>query len=252
MSLTRLRRTLASCTLAVVLPLSATAPALADNVVADDQIVQGNLCVGVLCSNGELFDVQPLRLVTDDTPTIDLVHTGGRFRAQAWNLAGNESGFVVRDVTTGNRVPFRIYPAAPMDSFTIDVSGEVRTRGILSQLLSPEHVTVGAEADGPALLAAVRTLPISRYRIDSDTNNAPHLGPIGADFRSAFGLGVNDNVVAPADMAAVALATVQALDARVSAISLTPGPQGGAGAQGPAGAAADLTAANRKIDALQR
>jgi hypothetical protein len=251
MSPTRFRRTLASCALAV-LPLLAAAPALADNVVADDQIVQGNLCVGVPCVNGEVFGSPALRVKTDDTPTLDLVQTSGRFSAQTWNVAGNEQGLVVRDVTNGNRVPFRIRPGAPTDSFTIAATGTVSSHGMLTQLVFPTDLTVGAPADGAALLAALRTLAISRYRFNADTEGTPHLGPVGADFGAAFDLGGGIGAIAPTDMAGVALAAVRALDARVSAISLTPGPQGGQGAQGPAGAAADLTAANRKIGTLQR
>ena len=33
--------------------------ALADNVVADDQIVQGNLCVGTPCVDGKTFALSP-------------------------------------------------------------------------------------------------------------------------------------------------------------------------------------------------
>jgi hypothetical protein len=183
------------------------------------------------------------------------VQTSGRFRAQTWDIAANESGFVVRDITAGSRVPFRIRPGAPTDSFAIDTTGTVTSRGMLTQLVFPTDLTVGAPVDGAALLAALRTLAISRYRFDSDTAGTPHLGPVGADFGAAFDLGGGVGAIAPTDMAAVALAAVRALDARVSAIALTPGPQGaqgGPGTQGPAGAAADLTAANRKIDTLQR
>ena len=252
MSLTRRRRTLESCALAVVLMLAATVPAVADNVVADDQIVQGQLCVGTPCVNGEVFASPAVRVKVDDTPGINLVQTGRSFAAQTWDVAGNEANFFVRDVTGGNHLPFRIRPGAPTSSLEVAATGDVSTLGILTQSVAPSALTLGAEPDGAALLAALRTLPISRYGINADTTGAEHLGPAGADFRAAFGLGVRDSAIAPADMAAVALAAVKALDARVSAISLTPGPQGVQGGQGPAGVAGDLTAANRKIGALQR
>lgn len=249
MSRSRRRRTLESCALAAVLMLAATAPAAADNVVADDQIVQGQLCVGVPCVGGEVFAAPALRVKVDDTPGINLVQTGSTFSAQTWDVAGNEANFFVRDVTGGNHLPFRIRPGAPTSSLEIAATGDVSVLGTLTQSVSPGALTLGAEPDGATLLSALQTLPISRYRVNADTTGAEHLGPAGADFRAAFGLGARDSLIAPADMAAVALAAVKALDARVSAIRPTPGPQGG---QGPAGAAADLTAANRKIDALQR
>jgi hypothetical protein len=255
MSLTRPRRALESCALAVVLLLAVAAPAVADNVVADDQIVQGQLCVGTPCVNGEVFASPAVRVKVDDTPGINLVQTGRSFAAQTWDVAGNEANFFVRDVTGGNRLPFRIRPGAPTSSLEIAATGDVSMLGILTQGVAPSALTLGPEPDGAALLAALRTLPVTRYTINADTTGAGHLGPAGAGFRAAFDLGVRDSVIAPADMAAVALAAVKALDARVTAISLTPGPQGAQGAQGglgPAGVAADLTAANRKIGALQR
>jgi len=42
-------------------------------------------------------------------------------------------------------------------------------------------------------------------------------------------------VLAPQDVAGVALASVKALDAQVAGIQLTPGPQGASGTQGPKG-----------------
>jgi hypothetical protein len=247
-----LRRALESCALVAVLVLAAAAPAAADNVVADDQIVQGQLCVGVPCAGGEAFAAPALRVKMDDTPAINLVQTGNTFAAQTWDIGGNEANFFVRDVTGGNRLPFRIRPGAPTSSLEIASTGDVSVLGTLTQSVSPSALTLGAEPDGATLLSALQTLPISLYRINADTTGADHLGPAGADFRAAFGLGTRDSLLAPADMAAVALAAVKALDARVSAIRLTTGPQGPQGGQGPAGAAADLTAANRKIGALQR
>ena len=62
---------------AVVLLLATAAPAAADVVVPDDQIVQGNQCVGVLCADGEAFGVgnPPLTAKSDDTPGIRFVQT---------------------------------------------------------------------------------------------------------------------------------------------------------------------------------
>lgn len=252
------RRRLARGALVAGLMLVAAAPALADNVVADDQVVQGQLCVGLPCIDGEAFGGPALRVKADDTPAINLVQTGASFTAQTWDVAGNEANFFVRDVTGGSQLPFRIRPGAKTSSIEIDANSQVLTAGIVEQLINPGRLAILGAADGSAILNALRTLGISRYTIDVDGSAGPHLAPAGADFRAAFGLGASDDQLAPADVAAVALAAVKALDARVSALSLTPGPQGtvgsqGApGAQGPAGATADLSAANKRIGALQR
>ena len=47
--------------------LALAAPARADDVVADDQIVQGAECVGFDCVNGEAFGTDTLRLKENNT-----------------------------------------------------------------------------------------------------------------------------------------------------------------------------------------
>ncbi|HWI72392.1 MAG TPA: hypothetical protein VNT55_10585 [Baekduia sp.] len=70
-----------------------------------------------------------------------------------------------------------------------------------------------------------------------------------------------DATLAPQDVAAIALAAVKALDARVSTLALTPGPKGDsgaagakgdAGATGAAGPTANLAAATARIATLER
>jgi hypothetical protein len=64
-------------------------------------------------------------------------------------------------------------------------------------------------------LARHRALPVMKAELASDTADASHLSPVGADFRAAFGLGSSDSANAPSEMAGVALVGVQALAARV-------------------------------------
>jgi hypothetical protein len=184
-------------------------------------------------------------------------------------VAGNEANFFIRDLTGGSRLPFRIRPGAPTDSIDIRTNGEVYTVGILQQSLG--GIAVTGDADGAAVLTALRTLPIKRYTINADSSGFPHLAPTPAAFRAAFTLGGHDDKLAPGDLAAVALAAVKELDARVSSLALTPGPQGPQGEQGVQGqqgatgatgaagapgtadssAATRLTIAEGKIAALQ-
>jgi hypothetical protein len=218
------------------LTLIPAATASADVVVADDQLVTGKQCIGVLCANGEAFSQLALKLKSADTPGISLVQTADSgFTAQSWDVAGNESNFFIRDITGGSRLPFRIRPGAPTGGIDIQASGEVNSAGILQQHMGGINVT--GDADGSAVLTALRTLPIKQYTINVDSNSVPHLAPAPAAFRSAFTLGGHNDKLSPGDVAAVALAAVKELDARVSSLSLTPGPQGAKGEQGQDGAA---------------
>jgi hypothetical protein len=216
------------------LALMCTATASADVVVADDQVVTGKQCLGVLCADGEGFSSLALKLKSADTPGINLVQTNDSgFTAQTWDVAGNEANFFIRDITGGSKLPFRIRPGAPTGGLDIQASGEVNSAGILQQNLGGINVT--GDVDGGAVLTALRTLPIKQYKINVDSNGVPHLAPAPAAFRAAFTLGGQDDKLAPGDVAAVALAAVKELDARVSSLSLTPGPQGEPGAQGAQG-----------------
>lgn len=211
------------------------AAAHADVVVPDDQIVVGKQCVGALCANNEAFGPQAFRVKVSDTPAINLVQTADAgFTAQTWDVGGNEANFFVRDLTGGSKLPFRIRPGAPTSALDLQANSEVESVGVLQQRM--DMITATGNADGAAILTALRTLPIRKYRVNSDGAATPHLLPGSQEFRAAFGLGGNDQRLAPADVAAVALAAVKELDARVSALSLTPGPKGDQGAQGEAGA----------------
>ncbi|MEM7586974.1 MAG: hypothetical protein AAF560_26520 [Acidobacteriota bacterium] len=61
-----------------------------------------------------------------NTPTLRLDQDGSDgFTPQAWDLAGNETNFFIRDVTNGSKLPFRIKPGAPTDSIYIADGGNV-------------------------------------------------------------------------------------------------------------------------------
>lgn len=240
----------------------AAAPATAaDTVVTGNQIVTGKQCVGSLCADGEAFGSGlGVLLKSGDTPGLRLLQTNNSgFTPQTWDVAGNEANFFVRDLTGGSRLPFRIRPGAPTSSLDILANSDVSTVGIVKQQL---NTTVVLEpADPTNVLAALRGLAFNRYRVSADSANTPHLAPEPAAFRAAFGVGGSDTDLAPADVAGVALAAVQALDARVSTLSLTPGPKGDAGAAGPKGdtgvpgtpaSTAELAAATHRIAALER
>ena len=49
----------------------------------------------------------------------------GGFTAQTWDVGGNEINYFIRDVTNDSTLPFRLFPGAPTDSFTISATGAV-------------------------------------------------------------------------------------------------------------------------------
>ncbi|MCB9421141.1 MAG: hypothetical protein H6667_15170 [Ardenticatenaceae bacterium] len=89
---------------------------------------QGNVGLGTAAP------VTELHLYDDDTPTIRLEQNGtSGWTPQTWDIAGNESYFFIRDVTSGVRLPVKIQKGAPDSSLYLAADGSV----ILGQGLGP-------------------------------------------------------------------------------------------------------------------
>ncbi|HEX9958717.1 MAG TPA: tail fiber domain-containing protein, partial [Fibrella sp.] len=69
---------------------------------------------------------------------------------------------------------------------------------------------------GEQVLARLRRLPITEWSYRND-GTVRHLGPMAQDFRAVFGLGGDEKSIGTVDADGVALAGVQALDARTTA-----------------------------------
>jgi hypothetical protein len=186
-----------------------------------------------------------------DTPAIRLEQdNAGGYTPQTWDIGANEANFFVRDLTGGSRLPFRIRPGAPTSALDIAASGntgigtpsplsKLDVRGAITQLADPDPAVTEntAAVDPSAILAALRTLPLNTREYVGDATDAKHLWPTGHDFFTAFGLGQDNAVVSPTDVAGVALASVQALDAKLTTLALAKGDKGDAGAAGAPGMA---------------
>jgi hypothetical protein len=116
-------------------------PALADQVVADDLIIQGSVCVGIACANGEsfgnanaLFKSLAVRLDFVDTSTLS------GFPTRDWRLEANgfDSGegdhFAIKDMgdtstgAEGGTAILKLMAGAPANSLFVDASGRVGLR----------------------------------------------------------------------------------------------------------------------------
>jgi len=68
--------------------------------------------------------------------------------------------------------------------------------------------------DPAAVLAKLRSLPISTWHYRAEAAGVRHLGPMAEDFSRAFGLGEDSRHIATVDEEGVALAAIQALAKR--------------------------------------
>ncbi len=118
-----------------------------DQVIADDTIVTGSLCVGFDCVNGESFGFDTvrlkennLRLKFDDTSAT----TG--FPANDWQLTANDSvsggasKFSIEDIT-GAKVPVTVMAGAPSNSVFVSSLGRLGLKTAVPAL--DVHMTSG-------------------------------------------------------------------------------------------------------------
>jgi hypothetical protein len=103
----------------------------ADNVVLDDQIVDGSLCVGMDCINGENFGFDTFRLKENNLRIhFEDTSNSGSFPSNDWRIIangsqnGDPSYFRVEDSTAG-RNPFTIEAGAHNNNLVVDSAGRI-------------------------------------------------------------------------------------------------------------------------------
>jgi hypothetical protein len=102
-----------------------------DVVTADDEIIQGSLCVGLDCVNNESFGFDTIRLKENNTRIkFDDTSTSAGFPNVDWQLTANDSAsggankFSIEDITN-SKVPFTITATAPTNSLFVASTGKV-------------------------------------------------------------------------------------------------------------------------------
>jgi hypothetical protein len=116
---------------AAVFSAGTSLSASAVTVVADDQVVQGSLCVGTACVNNESFGFDTIRM-KGPVLRIEFVDTSvGAFPTTDWQLTindddatGTSNHFAIEDVSAAT-APFTIEAGAPTDSLRVAADGRV-------------------------------------------------------------------------------------------------------------------------------
>jgi hypothetical protein len=118
--------------LAIVLAAFAGKGAAADQVVADDLIVQGSECVGLDCVNNESFGFDTLRMkgpvlrfqFTDTSTSAGFPTTDWQITVNDDDAVGTLDFFSIEDLDAGT-VPFTLEGGAPSDSIHVTSDGRV-------------------------------------------------------------------------------------------------------------------------------
>ncbi|WP_417490563.1 hypothetical protein [Maricaulis sp.] len=129
--MSRFSNSASSIALAAAAILGLSAPAMSAQVFATDVIVQGSLCVGQDCANGESFGFDTIRL-KENNLRIHFQDTSnsGSFPTTDWRIVindttnGGASYFAVQNADAGS-IPFRILSGAPANSLYVDDQGDV-------------------------------------------------------------------------------------------------------------------------------
>ncbi len=111
--------------------LMTSTAAYADQVILDDLIVDGSICAGMDCVNGESFGFDTIRL-KENNLRIRFVDTSSTssFPSRDWQITANDSSnggankFSIDDID-GGRTPFTIEAGAPSHSLYVDDGGRV-------------------------------------------------------------------------------------------------------------------------------
>lgn len=132
--------------------------AQADQQILDDLIVQGSICAGTDCSNGESFGFDTLRL-KENNLRIKFQDTSNSasFPTNDWQITANDSGnggqnkFSIDDID-GGRTPFTIEASAPSHSLYVDDGGRIGLRTstpvVEMHMVSGDSPTLRLEQDG--------------------------------------------------------------------------------------------------------
>lgn len=132
--------------------------AQADQQILDDLIVDGSICVGQDCVNGESFGFDTIRL-KENNLRIRAMDTSnsGSFPTRDWQLVFNDSSnggqdrFSVEDID-GGRTPFTIEANAPSHSLYTDDGGRIglgtSTPVVELHVVDGDSPTMRLEQDG--------------------------------------------------------------------------------------------------------
>ena len=130
----------------------------ADQVILDDLIVDGSICVGQDCVNGESFGFDTLRLKENNLRIkAQDTSTSASFPSNDWQITFNDSSnggankFSIDDID-GGRTPFTLEAGAPSHSLYVDDGGRIglgtSTPVVEVHVVDGDSPTLRLEQDG--------------------------------------------------------------------------------------------------------
>jgi hypothetical protein len=157
--------------------------------------------------------------VFSDRSSIDTMRAGVNHSAN-WRVSGGFRIFTSSNLTTGVTIQSGTSTSnwGQVNAVISTSTGAyLGTDGVWHDVSDVRRKHLFLDVAGETVLDRLRGLPIRTWSYRVDPASVRHLGPTAQDFRAAFGLGGDSTTIAPIDEGGVALAGVQALDARTAA-----------------------------------
>jgi hypothetical protein len=151
-----------------------------------------------------------------DRSTVDTLRAGVNHSAN-WRTSGGFRIFTSSNLSTGVTIQSGTSTSNWGQSNAVistSTGAYLHTNGTWTNASDRNRKHLFATVAGEDVLTRLRSLPITTWTYNTESNGVRHLGPMAQDFRQAFGLGDDDRVISTVDADGVALAAAQALDAR--------------------------------------
>ena len=173
-----------------------------------------------ISNNSQIQLGENLGGASGDDPQIRMINTGAA-SPNTWSFTTQDASFAIDDedsvgiefqLNDTGRVRFR---AANVTTFDLATNGNLTITGTLTENSDVSTKENFSPVDPVAVLERVAALPISTWNYRTDA--AVQMGPMAQDFFEVFGLGGTASGLAPRNLASVALAAVQGLNAEKDA-----------------------------------
>ena len=173
-----------------------------------------------ISANSEVQIGENLGGAVGNDPQLRLINTGAA-PTNTWSFTVQDASFVIDDedsvgvefqLNDSGRVRFR---AANVTTFDLATNGNLTITGTLTENSDINAKENFSPVDSRTILDRVAALPISTWNYRDD--GAVQMGPMAQDFFEVFGLGGTASGLAPRNLASVALAAVQGLNAEKDA-----------------------------------
>lgn len=159
--------------------------------------------------------------VFTDRSSVDTLRAGVNHSAN-WRVSGGFRIFTSSNLSTGVTIQSGASVSNWGQSSAVISSSTgamLTTGGVWQNASDVNRKHLFEDVSGEEILKKLRLLPVRRWSYRSESDQVRHIGPTSQDFYAAFGLGSDQRSIGTVDADGIALAGIQALEARTTLLS---------------------------------